>query len=502
MCSVRPILKKMVMLAFVAVLLIGCARFPIGVDPQARKLSPNNLDAGSAVRSAAEPRSPWPATVWWKVFKDPQLESLVEKATLGNPTLRIANSRISRSRFLAEGARAYLFPSVNASAVLTYERFTENQFFPHPYAGEEYWNNIAVFDLIYNLDLWGKNRNALEAALDGIRVSDAEARFVKLNLEAAVVRTYVQLSLRFVEQDIVRTTLQQRQEILDITQKRLAAGLATEFERSQAETPVPAARSELERVTEEIDLLRNQLSTLTGNGPGFGERITRPAFSLNLPIAVPSNLPAELVGRRPDVVAQRWRVEAAGKNIKVAKAAFYPNINLAAFVGWSSIGFSKFLNEGSLIYGVGPAITLPIFEGGRLRSQLGAVTADYDTAVESYNLTLIRALQDVSDALVTLRSLENQFGEADRANILAERAYKIAMRGYRAGLTDYLNVLNAQNQTLIEALRIAQIRARQLDAHAKLMQALGGGAETGELLTDAGDHDTRNYRKITQADRQ
>lgn len=137
-----------------------------------------------------------------------------------------------------------------------------------------------------------------------------------------------------------------------------------------------------------------------------------------------------------------------------------------------------------------------------MRSQLGAVTADYDTAVESYNLTLIRALQDVSDALVTLRSLENQFGEADRANILAERAYKIAMRGYRAGLTDYLNVLNAQNQTLIEALRIAQIRARQLDAHAKLMQALGGGAETGELLTDAGDHDTRNYRKITQADRQ
>ncbi len=475
---IKSILTGLLALGAMTVFLNGCARLPIGISPQARQLDPNNLDAGAVVRSSANSNAPWPTSAWWKALNDPQLDSLVEQAAAGNPSLRIAETRIAKARFLAQGAKAPLWPSLNAGSVLTYEHFTENHLIPPPYAGEEYWNNHAAFELAYNLDLWGKNRYALQAALDIVKVTDAEARVVKLNLETAVVRTYVQLSLRFVEQDIARNSLRQRQDILEITQKRLNAGLATEFDRSQAETPVPAARAELERVTETIELLRNQLSALTGNGPGFGERICRPTLSLNIPIAVPSVLPADLLGRRPDVAAQRWRVEAARKDIKAAKAAFYPNINLAAFTGWTAFGFSKFFSAGSLEYGVAPAISLPIFEGGRLRSELGAVTADYDGAVESYNLTLIQALQDVSNALVTMHSLEKQQIEADRANILAERAYGIAMRGYRAGLTDYLNVLNAQNQTLIEALHTAQNRARQLDAYAQLMQALGGGMST------------------------
>jgi len=474
--SLHPIRSALLPLAALIVLLNGCARFPMGVSPQALELNANNLDAGSVVRSATVSGSPWPAAAWWKTYGDPQLDGLVEEATAGNPSLRMAEARIVRAHSLAEGAEAPLWPSVNAGTTLTYEHFTENQFYRPPYAGEEYWNNKATFDLVFNLDLWGKNRSALAAALDNVKVADAEARVVKLSLETTVVRTYVQLALRFVEQDIARTTLRQRMEILDISQKRLAAGIATEFERSQAETPVPAARAELERVAEAIDLLRNQLSALAGKGPGFGEGIMRPTLSLNAAISVPSALPADLVGRRPDVSAQRWRVEAAGKNIKVAKAAFYPNINLAAFAGWSAIGFAKFLSGGSLAYGMGPAVSLPIFEGGRLRSQLGAATADYDVAVESYNQTLIQALQDVSNSLVTLRSLDKQRAEEDRAYALAERAYAIAMRGYRAGLTDYLHVLNAQNQTFIEAQRMAQIEARRKDAHAQLMQALGGGA--------------------------
>jgi NodT family efflux transporter outer membrane factor (OMF) lipoprotein len=474
--SLKSIRSGLLPLAALIVLLNGCARLPFGISPHARQLDPNNLDAGTFVRSSADSNSTWPTTTWWKAYGDPQLDRLVEEATAGNPSLRMAEARIVRAHSLAEGAKAPLWPSVNAGTTLTYEHFTENQFYKRPYAGEEYWNNRATFDLAYNLDLWGKNRSALAAALDYVKVADAEARVVKLSLETAVVRTYVQLALRFVEQDIARTTLRQRMEILDITQKRLAAGIATEFERSQAEAPVPAARAELERIAETIDLLRNQLSALAGKGPGFGEGIVRPTLSLNAPISVPSALPADLVGRRPDVAAQRWRVEAAGKNIKVAKAAFYPNINLAAFVGWSAIGFAKFLSGGSLVYGMGPAVSLPIFEGGRLRSQLGATTADYDIAVESYNLILIQALQDVSNSLITLRSQDKQRVEEDRAYALAERAYGIALRGYRAGLTDYLHVLNAQNQTLIEAQRMAQIEARRKDAHAQLMQALGGGA--------------------------
>jgi len=303
----------------------------------------------------------------------------------------------------------------------------------------------------------------------------AEAQEVQLNLETAVVRSYVQLSLRFVQLDIAKATLKQREEILEITRKRLRAGLSTEMDLRQAETPVPSARAEIERINEEIELLKNQLCALRGKGPGEGEAITRPTLSLNLPVGLPASLPADLLGRRPDVVAQRWRVEAAGQDIAAAKAAFYPNIDLNAFVGWQSIGFDKLLSASTFVRGFGPAISLPIFDGGRLRSQLGLSATDYDIAVESYNDTLIRALERVVDGVVTLRSLEKQHSEATLSNNLAGRSYDIALRSFRAGYTDYLNVLNAQNLTLSEASRKADVEARFLDAYAVLMQELGGG---------------------------
>ncbi|MDD2336139.1 MAG: efflux transporter outer membrane subunit [Geobacteraceae bacterium] len=471
----KPALTLFLALMAATMPLGGCARLPIGISPKAHMINADTLNAGSTIRETATGKDFQPTTDWWRAYADPQLDRLVEEATAGNPSLRIAQALVARAQFLAAGAKAPLMPEINASAVFTREQFSENHFYRSPYAGDTYWNNQATLDLFYDLDLWGKNRAALASALDTVLVATAEARKVELGLQTAVVRTYISLSLHYILRDIAKTTLRQREEILSITEKRLAAGLATEIERSQAETPVPAAHAELERIEETIVLLCTQLSTLTGKGPGDGEKILRPVLSLHTTIGVPSSLPADLVGRRPDVAAQRWRAEAEAENIKVAKAAFYPNINIAAFIGWQAIGFSKFFSGTSLTHGISPALSLPIFEGSRLRSQLGATTADYDMAVEAYNLTLLQALQEISNELVTLRSLDKQRNEAIRAENLAENAYGIALRGYHSGLTDYLSVLNAQNQTLVEATRTAQIEARRHEAYALLMQALGGG---------------------------
>ena len=400
--------------------------------------------------------------------------------------MRIAQARIVRVQALSGIAQSNLLHSVQADAAFTREQFTEYQFIPPPYAGNWAWNNQAMLGLFYDLDLWGKNRTALAATLDYVQVATAEAQEVRLALETAVVRVYVQLSLQHVLLDIARSTLRQRQDILDITQKRLSAGLATELDLRQAETPLPTARAEIERISESIELLRNQLSALTGKGPGDGEQIRRPSLSLDVPIELPNVLPADLLGRRPDVVAQRWRVEAASKGIDIAKAAFYPNINLTAFAGWQSLGFAQFLSPGSLIQGFGPAISLPIFEGGRLRGQLGVSVADYDIAVESYNSSLIRALEHVANQVVSLRSLKTQRIESNTSNALANRAYDIALHAFRSGLTDYFNVLNAQNRTLIEAQRKAQVEARFLDAYAALMQAIGGGVPVTPPTTPTG----------------
>ena len=163
-----------------------------------------------------------------------------------------------------------------------------------------------------------------------------------------------------------------------------------------------------------------------------------------MPISLPDYVPANLIGRRPDVVAQRWRVEAAGKNIEVAKAGFYPDINISAFLGFQSLGFAGFLSSNAAMRGIAPAISLPIFEGGRLRSQLGAQTANYDAAVESYNNTLVLALQAVADQIVRLKSSEKQKAEIEKALALAQKSYDLAQRGYHSGISEYLTVLNTQ----------------------------------------------------------
>ena len=475
-------LFRVVLILFIG----GCASLPSSTSPRARLLDPNSLSTGSLLKSAAKTPASWPTPQWWKAYADPQLDRLVAEAAAGNPNLRIAQARIARVLAYSGLAKSALYPSLGAEASFTREKFTERQFIPPPYAGNWSWNNQATLDLEYNLDLWGKNRSSYGAALDYVQVATAEGQEVQLALETSVTRVYLQLSLQFVMLDIAKATLQQRRDILDITKKRWSAGLATELELRQVETPLPAARAEIERISESIELLRNQLSALTGKGPGDGVHILRPSLAFDLPIRLPETLPADLLGRRPDVVAQRWRVEAAGAGIEVAKAAFYPNINLTAFAGWQSLSFARFLSPSALMAGFGPAISLPIFEGGRLRSQLGVSNADYDIAVESYNATLIGALENVADQVVTLRSLQTQRVESEESNALAHRAYAITLRGFKSGLTDYLNVLNAQNQTLLEAQRKAVVEARFLDAYAALMQAVGGGVPVTPPATPKG----------------
>ncbi len=192
---------------------------------------------------------------------------------------------------------------------------------------------------------------------------------------------------------------------------------------------------------------------------------------------MPSTLPAELVGRRPDIVAQRWRVEAASARIDGAKKDFYPNINLAAFVGMQSLGFGHFLDAGSRMRGITPAISLPVFDGGRLRSQLGNQTALYDGAVEQYNATVIQAMSDVANAVVKIESVKEQDKLAQRALESARRQQHLSEQAYRAGLTDTLNVINAQLTLLNEQQQMAQVASRQLDNYALLMSALGGGVK-------------------------
>jgi len=259
-------------LAVIAVTLAlsGCARFPVGVSPTSRLLEPGKLDVSSALDAEKKHPLPWPSQEWWKSYGDMQLDRLVAEATAGNPTMHIAQSRIAISKAVSGIARSVLMPAIQTEASFTREQFTEHYFIPPPYAGNWAWYNEWTTGLFYDLDLWGKNRSALAEALDYVQMTTAESQEVRLALETSVVRVYVQFSLHYMLLDIAQETLRQREDILNIMQKRHRAGLATEIDVRQAETVVPAARAEVEKVTESIEILRNQLSALVGKGPGYG----------------------------------------------------------------------------------------------------------------------------------------------------------------------------------------------------------------------------------------
>jgi NodT family efflux transporter outer membrane factor (OMF) lipoprotein len=185
--------------------------------------------------------------------------------------------------------------------------------------------------------------------------------------------------------------------------------------------------------------------------------------------------PSELLGRRPDVVAQRWRIEAATQDIQEAQARFYPNASLAAFVGLQSLGLGELLNAGSRVLGISPAVSLPIFDGGRLRANLAGKDAEYDLAVAQYNKILVGALNEVADDLSGLDSLATQVAAQQRARDAAQQAYDLSQQRYKAGVGSYLESLVVRQQLLQAEQRMAALRAQQVDTSVQLIQALGGG---------------------------
>jgi NodT family efflux transporter outer membrane factor (OMF) lipoprotein len=475
-----PVPKGIAAAAVLTILLTiaGCASTG-GIAPQDHSVEPSSLDAGKAIR-AANQDAQWPATDWWRAYNDPQLNQWISDAQAGSPTLAAAQARVREAMSMAGVARSALSPQVNGSLSIQRQKWADNLYYgPGELAGEQSWNNTGTLALSYNLDLWGKDKNAAERALDAAHASAADARAAQLELEGNVVRTYIEMSMNYALLDIAKATLAQQQQIVDLANRRLKGGIGTQLEVSQAETPMPEYERQIDAIEEKIALGRNQLAALAGKGPGAGDSIQRPALSLAASPGLPSALPADLIGHRPDVVAARWTVAAQARGIDVAKADFYPDINLLASIGgYAAMGpLFQFLKNPSHSWSAGPALSLPILDGGRLRSQLGAASAGYDEAVERYNQSIVGALKDISDQVIRIRSLATQADDADRSVAAARRNYELSREGYRRGLTDYLNVLIAQNQLLRAQEGVAKIQAERLGAHASLVTALGGGLD-------------------------
>ncbi len=451
-----------------ALALAGCASFS-GIEPASKLSDPATVTPANAASTV-----PAVAPQWWKAFGDPQLDTLVDQALAGSPTLKVAQARLNRARAVLEVANAATLPQVEGSLDVRRQRYTETGAVPPPLAGSIRDSGTLQLGASWEIDFFGKYAQALEAALGGARASQAEVDAARVLLASQVARGYFQLARVNDQLQVAQRSLAQRDEQLGLVRDRVRAGLDTTLELRQSEGALPEARQQIEALKEQAELTRNALAALVGK-PDL--RIEPRSLAQAHPVSVPDTLPADLLARRADITAARWRVEAATHDVASAKAQFYPNVNLSAFLGLSSIGLSNLMDSGSLQWGVGPALHLPIFDAGRLRANLRGKTADLDLAVESYNGALLDAVRDAADQVASSRSIVRQQVQQQQAQQAAESAYEIAVQRYRAGLGTYLNVLSAETAVLNQRRLAVDLAGRALDTQVQLMRALGGGFE-------------------------
>lgn len=463
--------------ALAGALLLSACITSGGIHTRESMVDPATLDPGAALR-ATQADAKWPADDWWRQWNDPQLDKLVQDATDGNPGLRAVEARIDVARFQAQIAGADEFPQLNASGSFERRRYARYNT-PAPPGGTTVWSNSIQADLSYDLDLWGKSRAIREGALDNVHATAADARFAEVELQTAMVRSYVQLSLQYSLLDVYNAVQHEQQRTLDIATRRWHAGVGSGLEVSQAQTQLAISTTRVQQAQQQLALSRIAIAGLAGKGPGYGDSLRRPSLALSVPVALPASLPVELIGHRADVVANRWRVLEADKGIAAAHADFYPDINLLATASLGSAatfgGFFNFINSDGVGHGVGAAISLPILDGGRRRGNYGVAVTSRDAAVDQYNESVVNAMRAVAQQVVSLRSLDQQQASVENTLSSARKSFQLADTGYRSGITEFLNVLAAQNEQLQQEESLASIQARRLDAWALLMKELGGG---------------------------
>ena len=467
--SVRPRWRGVPLCLACAFALSACATLPnLGTPPK-----PTSTGAW---RDLPPLSASWPSDDWWRGYGDAQLDQLQEEALASAPSLVAAEARLRRATAGVDITDAANQQQLSANADAEAAKQSDNLLMPKsslPQGNHGYAR--ATLDFSWEIDFWGRNRAALAAATSEHEAAAADNAQARLMLTTSMATSYAELARWFAAEDTAREALNIREQSLRLIRQRYDNGLETLGAVRQAQAVQAAAQTELLAIQEQLELTRHQLAALVGKGPERAQSIVRPRLDLTQPHQLPATLQLDLLGRRPDVVAARLRAEAASHHIDVAHAEFYPNVNLSGFIGLQSLGIGQLTKSGSVIDSVGPAISLPIFSGGRLRAQLKGARADYDEAVANYDETVNRALQSVADAATSQRALAGQVTHSGESVDAAREAWQISQDRYRGGLANYLDVLAAQEVLLANQRVLTDLQSRAVSLDVAMVRALGGG---------------------------
>lgn len=465
----KPLLTTLALAAMLAV--TGCASLEPTL-PAADAAIPGTWPLPPVTGMAAPDATPAAAGQaavdigWRDFFADPKLAELIARALDNNRDLRVAVLNVERARAQYRIQRADQLPSVGANATLT--RSGDG-----PQAAPTYSAGIGI--AAFELDLFGRVRNLSQAALQQYFAQEEARRSAQLTLVAEIANTYLTLSADQELQRVARAALTNRQEALTLTEKRYELGAVSELDLSQARTAIETARTDVSRYAGQVAQDINALTLLVGaplEASLLPDRLDLETQGLS---ALPAGLPAEVLLRRPDVLQAEHQLRAANANIGAARAAFFPSISLTGSIGSASNELSNLFASGTRVWSFIPQVNLPIFQGGRLRANLGLSTADRDIALALYEKSIQAGFREVADALALTRTLAEQKASQQALVAAATRADELSRARYETGRDSYLILLDSQRTLYAAQQSLVATQLAEQANRVTLYKVLGGG---------------------------
>jgi NodT family efflux transporter outer membrane factor (OMF) lipoprotein len=464
-------------------LLFGCSAAPNYKTPEIPM--PVAYKGDTSIWQPAQPAEEQPRGDWWRAYNDATLDDLVSRLDKANADLAVALAHFDQATAYAAQARASYFPSISAGAYATHNKQSANRPLRSSTQPTYYADNSASVSASYEVDLWGHVRNQVDAGEANVQAAAAEFESIHLSLRAELANDYLTLRMLDSQAKLMESEIEAYARALELTQNRYREGIDSGLDVARAKAQLETAKAKLADIKASRAIYEHAIATLVGE-PASAFSIAPAVVDIQLP-TIPVGIPSVLLQRRPDIAAAERRLAEANARIGVAKAAYFPAINLAAAGGYETSAPSGWLNAPNLFWSIGPNALLTIFDAGRRRAVVAQAEAAFNAAGAQYRSTVLHAFQEVEDNLSLLSNLSEESKALNQAVVDTRHALDIAMNRYREGVASYLEVVTAQTAAQQVQLEELNLRKRRLQASVNLIRALGGGWNQGHAHAPDGN---------------
>lgn len=473
---------KPLILFIVSTICVGCCRSSIDPPPPMEApMEALSRAQAETVASSFATTAEWPEDQWWHLFNDSQLDQLIETSLSQHPSMAAAEARVQAANAIRMRARAPLFPSIDAQGDYTRWRNSKNGIFGlAPQFPLTYTQPEATLSFNYEFDFWKKHANLIAAAVNEMEAREAEAYQSRLILAISVAEAYFELQTVVAREGVARELVKNKKALLSMRGQRKTHALDNDWDLNKAEGTSLTAVQYAKHLSQEVATSGNELQALLAGDFSIPVQVADIALGVQDPFPLPATLPLDLLAHRADIWAKQRRAEAAARRINVARANFYPNINLLGYGGLQTITPSNFFQASSFYGTIGPAFHLPIFEGGALQANYQLSQQEYLIAVAEYNEQVLTAVKEVLNALAILQKTGEIYQSAKASESVAMNSLEVARKRMQNQLNSKLDVLSYEIDWLQARDNTLQSLLACLQARLLLIRALGGGCEVCE----------------------